>query len=172
MHVSGWPTNWKVIILQRFYHRRESSDFLPSLRTWWRWGAPDCLALKGSRTWGQELHRTRRVVVVGGQTHHSWRVHTSFYVQRDPGQINDCTRAWADLPAILQGLLGRCTVGTKTMVAEVQGNNYWHELCKRSLFWHQDLIPPNTLQAPVLRYLSPNSQQRGNTAPPISRQAS
>ena len=65
------------------------------------------------------------------------------------------------------------TVGAGTLVVEVPGNVDWCELSQRSPFWHQDLAPPNSLQAPVLGRLRPNNQWDGgeNTAPPISRQA-
>ena len=56
------PTNWKIITLQKFSHRSESSEShirLPSLRVWLREEeCPEYLAFKASRAWEQELHRT------------------------------------------------------------------------------------------------------------------
>ena len=60
--LGGWPTDWKIIILQRFSHQNESSEphlRLPSLGVChWEEEPPDHLALKTSRARLQEIHRT------------------------------------------------------------------------------------------------------------------
>ena len=61
----------------------------------------------------------------------------------------------SDLPAGLEGLLGRwgrlwLTVGARTLVAKGLEEIDGRELSLRSSFWHQDLAPPNSLQAPEL----------------------
>ena len=53
------PKNWKIITLQRFSHRSESTWphlRLPSLGVW-HW-PPEHLALKANRAWLQELHKS------------------------------------------------------------------------------------------------------------------
>ena len=51
----GQNTNWKIIILQRFSHRSESSEphlRVPSLGVWkWEEEPPEHLALKASGAW-------------------------------------------------------------------------------------------------------------------------
>ena len=71
--LGGWPTNWRIIILQ-FSHMSESSEphvRLPSLGVWhWEEENPEHLALKASGSWSQELHRTggNRDSTLGGCT--------------------------------------------------------------------------------------------------------
>ena len=132
---------------------------------------PEHLALKASGVWLQEFHRTggKRNSTLGGHT--QGLVHTSAqgkkqWPHRSLGQT---------YLLVLKSLLGRqglwITAGTKTLVAVVLGSTHWHESSWRLPFSHQDLVPPNSLQAPVLALLRPNNQQGSNTAPPIRRQA-
>ena len=55
--LDGQPTNWKIILSQSFFHRRESSEphiRLPSLGVWhWEKEPPEHLGLKSSRAWMQ-----------------------------------------------------------------------------------------------------------------------
>ena len=79
-------------------------------------------------------------------------------------------------PQVLRVSLGSgdrlwLTVAARILVMEIPGNVHWYELFQRSPFWHQNLAPPNSLQAPVLDHLKPNNQQCGNTTMPISIQA-
>ena len=70
----GQPTNWKIIISQRFSHRSETSE--PHVRLSSLGGShqkeepPEHLALKAGRAWAQELHRTggNRESALGGYT--------------------------------------------------------------------------------------------------------
>ena len=70
----GWPKNWKIIISQRFSHRSESSELhvrLPSLGVWnQEEESPDHLALKASKAWFQDFHRSgiNRNSTLGGCT--------------------------------------------------------------------------------------------------------
>ena len=70
----GQPTNWKIIVSQRFSHWSESSQphvRLPILRVWNREEEPpEHFALKASVAWVQELHRTggNRDSTLGGCT--------------------------------------------------------------------------------------------------------
>ena len=48
-------------------------------------------------------------------------------------------------------------------MAEAPENIDQHYLSWRSLFWHQDLALPNSLQTPVLECLRPNKQQDRNS---------
>ena len=61
-HLIGQPTKWRIIILQKFSHRSESSKphiRLPILGVQhWEEEPPERLALKASRAWLQELSRT------------------------------------------------------------------------------------------------------------------
>ena len=95
----------------------------------------------------------------------------------DPGQSNDTIEAWAR--PTCESLRVYCrgssqlwfTVEARALVADAPGNTPLHEFSWRLPFWHRDLVPPNSLQAPMLGHLRPNHQQGWNTAPPISRQA-
>ena len=70
----GWPTNWKIIVPQKFSHRSKSSEphvRLPSLGVWQLEEVPpENLALKSSRVRSQEFHRTggNRNSTLGGCT--------------------------------------------------------------------------------------------------------
>ena len=91
--LGGLPTNWKIIISQKFSHRSESSEphfRVPSLGVW-HWGEkpPEHLTLKASRDSVQELHTT------GENRFHSKRVYTRFHVHGDTGQSSDSIGAWA-----------------------------------------------------------------------------
>ena len=88
----GWPTNWKIIISQRFSHRNESSEpnvRLLSLRSWHQEDEPPKhLALKARGAWVQELHRTgERDPTLGGNT--------KLHMHLDPGQSRDSIGSWA-----------------------------------------------------------------------------
>ena len=69
-----WPTNWRIIILQKFSHESESSEphvRLASLKVWhWEEEPPDHLVLKARGSWLQEYHRTggNRDSTLGGWT--------------------------------------------------------------------------------------------------------
>ena len=104
-----------------------------------------------------------------------WRAHTRFHVHWDPAQSNNSVGAW-DGPTyrVLEGHVGRwgsavAHWGARTLVAEATENIDQCELCRKSVFWHQDMALTNSLQATVLQQLRPNSQDR-NTAPSIIRQ--
>ena len=80
---------------------------------------------------------------------------TKLHAHWDPAKAVTPQEPESDLPAGLEGLLGRwgplwLTVGTRTLVAEGPEEIDGHELSLRPLFWHQDLAPPNSLQAPEL----------------------
>ena len=70
----GSPTNWKIIIPQKFSNRSESSEphgGLLSQGLWqWEEKTPENLSLKVSGVWLQELHRTggNRNSTLGGHT--------------------------------------------------------------------------------------------------------
>ena len=84
----GQLTNWKIIILQRFSHRSESSEphvRLPSLG-----GAPRAFGFEGQQGLSAGAPQDW-----GKQRLHSWRAHTRFHVHWDPGQSSDSTGAWA-----------------------------------------------------------------------------
>ena len=65
-----------------------------------------------------------------------------------------------DLPSGLGGSLGEARVsygslwGKKNSHREALGNILQCELSQRSPFWHYDLPPPKSLQAPVLGHIS------------------
>ena len=72
--LGGWTTNWRVIVLQRFSHRSESSEphvRLPSQGVQDLEDPQDHLALKASRAQLQEPHRiggNRDVTLIKGHT--------------------------------------------------------------------------------------------------------
>ena len=144
-----WPTNWKIIISQRFSHRTEHSEphiRLPSLRVWRQEEEPqEHSALKANRSWLQELHRTRenRNATLGGHTesHVHWVPGKKQWLHRSLGQT---------YLLVLEGLLRRqgwlwLTMGTRTLVAEVLGSTHWCDLSWRPPFCHQDPAPLKSL---------------------------
>ena len=81
--------------------------------------------------------------------------HIRFHAHWDPAKAVTPQEPESDLPAGLAGLLGRwgplwLTVGARTLVAEGPEEIDGRELSLRPSFWHQDLAPPNSLQAPEL----------------------
>ena len=77
--VGGWPTNWEIIISQRFSYKSESSwpqVRLSQLEVWHQ--EKGHLSIGLWRAWLQELHRT------GGDKLHFWRMHTRSPVHQDP----------------------------------------------------------------------------------------
>ena len=72
--LGGWTTNWRVIVLQRFSHRSESSEphvRLPSQGVQDLEDPQDHLALKASRAQLQEPHRirgNRDITLIKGHT--------------------------------------------------------------------------------------------------------
>ena len=90
----GQPTNWRIIILQKFSHRSE--NFEPhvrplSLGVWHRKEEPPGhLALKASGAWLQELHRT------GGNRDFTLQGHTqNLACTRTQGKSSNLIGAWA-----------------------------------------------------------------------------
>ena len=158
------PTNQRIIILQEFSHRSESSELptrLPSLGIWYlREGAPRAF---GFQSWqGLSAGAPQDW---GKQGLHSWRVHkvscslgprAKQWLHRSLGQTYLC---------VLEGLLGRCwsTVAHrrgKDTGPEAPRNVHQHELSQRLPFWHWDLAPPNSL--PIYDKNSPKSGHREN----------
>ena len=145
----GWPTNQKIIILQEFSHRSESSEphiRLPSLGIWYLGeGAPRAFGFEDQQGLSAEAPQDW-----GKQGLCSWRVH-EVHVHWDPGQSSNFIGVWADLTVRLGGSprkVGRqlwLTVGAATLVPEAPWNVHQRELSQRSPFWHWDLAPPNSL---------------------------
>ena len=133
----GQPTNFKIIILQRFSHRSESSEphiRLLSLLVWYQEEEPpEHLSLKASGAWWQELHKTwvnwRNIL----------RGHTQGSYKLGPrGKSSDFIAAWVR-PTCWSWRVswggGRLwlTSGTRTLVAEVLGSTHWFELSEAAI---------------------------------------
>ena len=81
-----YPQTEKIIILQRFYHRSESSKphiRVTSLGVWHGEEPPEHLALKASGVSLQEFHKMK------GNKLDSWRVYL-----RTQGKNNDLVGSW------------------------------------------------------------------------------
>ena len=178
---------WNPIPARWVTHRLENNYIVEDLSQEWQFWAP-CqapqpggLAMRGGapRAFGFEGQRCFSAESAqdwGKPRHHSWRVHTRFHVHWDPWQSSHSTGARARPTCgswrVSWGSGGQLwlPVGARTLV-DGPRNTHWRELSWRLPYWHWDLAPPNSLQAPVLGRLRQNNQKGGNTAPPISRQA-
>ena len=165
----GQLTNWRIIILQRFTARSESSElqviFLSLGIQCQEEEVPEYLAVKASRTWLQELHRT------GRNRDFTLKGCTQNLVHQDQGQKQWFERSLSQTyHLVLGGLLGRkrwlwLTMRTRTLVEDISGRIHLHELSWRLTLWHQDLATPNRLGC-----LRPNNKLGGDIAPPKSGQ--
>lgn len=162
--LGGQPTNWKIIVLQKFPHWSESPEphiRLPSLRE--AGGA----AVKDSGVWSQELHRT------GGENkRYILRVNTKSQAHPYPEeQSRDPWESGTDLPAGVggshaEGGGGWLTVGDKDAGSRSSG--------KYSLAGALLEATMSTTKQPVVFWaVSPQDKplMEGNTAPPISSHA-
>ena len=105
--LGGQPTNWKIIILQKYSHRSESSGPMSGSLVW------------GSGTGRRNPPRTFGFENQGGlitgtpqdwgkQKCHSWSVHTRSRVHQDPGEkAVTAEEPVPDLPAGLGGSPGK-----------------------------------------------------------------
>ena len=155
-------TNWKILILQSFSHRSDSSNphvRLPRLGVWHQEEEhPKHLALKAVRPWWQELHGTggKRSTFFGGHT----QVLISTRIQGKKQWLHrSLSRPTLWSWRVSYGCKGRLwlTVGTRTLVVEVLRSTYWCELSWKPQFWHQILAPTSNPKAPVLQLLRPNN---------------
>ena len=174
--LGGQPTNWRIIILQKFSHRSESSEphiRLPSLGVChWEEDPTEHLALKASGAWVQELHRTggNRDSAFGGahkMSHTPWP--RAKAVTSDLGQIYllvlGCVLRRQRMAIALSGII---KAGGRNIR---ECSSTWTLVGGRHLAW---VISTKTWPYPTacrLQFLRPNNQQGGNTTPPINRQA-
>ena len=154
--LSGWPTNWKIILSQRLFHRSESPEpqvRFPSLGVWhqqeeppeichWWLAGLEWRSCTGLGETTPFLKSTHKVSCALGPRAKQW-LHKNLYQ----------TYLWA-----WEGLLGRQGSGMapctgKALEVEAPGSNHWHELPRRLPFWKWNLAPPNRPQAPVHRQL-------------------
>ena len=162
----GQPANWKIIIPQKFSHRSESSEphvRLPSLGVWQQEEElPETLALKASRVWLQEFHRTG-----GNRNSTRGRAHTRSHVHQDPGKKQrPHNRLGQTYLLVLEGLLQR----REAAVAHCGDKDTGEYSLAWALLEATVFSPrPRPTQQPVLGHLRPNNQQGGNAAPPINR---
>ena len=123
------PSNWEMVISQRFSDRSQTSEphtRLPSLGVWqWEEGPSEQVALKVSRVWSQESHQP------GGDRNSALGGHTCSHVHQ--GKSSDLTGVWV-IPTcwywkVFCGGWWHLwlTMGTKTAVALVLGSTHWHE---------------------------------------------
>ena len=139
--MGGQLTAWKIITLQSFSYRKESSE--PRVRHpslgWgvWQWEEQH-LALKASGAWLQSS------TGLGETETPFWKMHTTSCMHQDPGE-----KPW----------LHRSLRQTYMMVLEGSpregrggcGSHWWWRYggilirVWRLLLWHQDLAPPNSL---------------------------
>ena len=137
-----------------FSHRSESPDphvRFPSLGVWgWEKEPPRASGFEGQQglsagvpqDWGNKFHSRQR---------------TKFHVCWDPARAVTPLEPESGLSADLEGLLGRwgrrwLSVGARTQVAKGPEEIDGRELSLRSSFWHEDLAPPNSLQATELLF--------------------
>ena len=139
-----WATH-KTVISQRFSHRNESSEphvRLSSLGVWyWEEESPEHLALKASRAWLQELHRTgwNKDSTLGGG-----------FMYTGPGPKQWLHRSlsqtylwvFVGLPWRQASAVAHC--GTRTLVVEAPWNIRLHELLKATIL----ALRPGTTQLP------------------------
>lgn len=90
----------------------------------------------------------------------------------DSGQGSESVGAWTRLTCVSWwvswegGGQLELSLGARTLVVEASEKSPLCKLSRRLPFWCQDLTPPNSLQAPVLGPLRPNSQEGGMQAHP------
>ena len=102
-----WPTNWRTIILNKFFHCCEDSEpliRLPSLGIQQRaWESPGNLTLRASGIWLQDFHRT------GGNRDSSLGEHKQNCVHTETKRKGAVTPQEAEPKLlVLEGLLWRC----------------------------------------------------------------
>ena len=99
----GWTTDWKIIILQRFSHRSESSK--PHVRL--TWGSS--FGLRASRAFGFESQQDLSVGASQDfvkQIIYCWKVHIISHMHWGPDQSSEL-----DLPAGVGGSIEEVGVG-------------------------------------------------------------
>ena len=130
--------------------QRESSEpqiILPSLKIWqWKEEPPENLALKGSRIWSQEFHRTRgnRNSILGGNILSLIHISTLGKKQWSHKRLGQ-TYLLVLRVSCRGGKYQWLTVGIKTLAVIVLGSMHWHEPTLRPPFSSKDLAPHNSL---------------------------
>ena len=164
--LGGWPTDWKIIVLQRFSHRSESSEpnvRVPTLRVWHREEKPpEHLALKASSSWVQELHRQGETDSTLGGTQHK------AVTPQEPG---------LDLLADLGGSPGKVEVSCGSL----WGQGHWRQRPHGILigmsshggcnFGTETWPHPTACRLQCWNTSGQTTSRAGDTALPINRQA-
>ena len=162
--LSGRPTNWRIIILQTFSHRSESSE--PHIRPPPQTGIqhqeeepPEHLALKASRARFQELHKIggNRDLTLEGHTQNLMCAGTK---SKSSNLIGAWARptCWSQMVSWGGGEWLLLTLGTQTLVSNTSERIHLHELFRRLTSWQQHLVPRNSFQTPELGGLGPNNK--------------
>ena len=149
--VGGQPTNWKIIITQKFSHRNKSSEphaRVPSLGVLQQEEEPpENLALKAGRVWLQEFYRTgwNRNSTLEGCIQGLMHTRTQGKKQWPHKRLGKTYLL------VLENLLQRwgewlwLTARTKILAVAALVSTHWWETSWRLPFTPQDLAWPNSL---------------------------
>ena len=166
----GWATNWRIILLKKFFHRGTLCQAPQHGDLAWRGRASREFGFEDQ--WGLIAGASQDSGKQPSLLENAHKSHVHQYQKKKKMTSQSPGKAYLK---ILEGLLGmqwRTAVahsGNKGTGSRGMESIYWHEISWRPKFWQQNLAPFNRLQALVLGHLSSNSQQGGNTATPISR---